>query len=168
MKIVGLTGGIACGKSCISECLSEPPYRIPIIDADKVSHAVMAPGTAAYRKVVKAFAGADIFEKGGKDDAATSRPIDRKKLGAIVFGDDDARRKLGGIMNPAIAMAIGKALLWHFVVGTRVVIMDVPLLFETKMDFLCHQVVCVVVNDPKEQLKRLAWHVILAQPESTQ
>ena len=52
MKVVGLTGGIACGKSTVSRVLSQAPYKIPIIDADEISHAVMAPSTGAYYKAV--------------------------------------------------------------------------------------------------------------------
>ena len=112
MKVVGLTGGIACGKSTVSRVLSQAPYKIPIIDADEISHAVMAPGTGAYYKVIKAFAGEDIFVASeGKDAGPSSAPreIDRKKLGDLIFNNDGLKRKLVGIMNPAIAIAIGKA-----------------------------------------------------------
>jgi dephospho-CoA kinase len=148
MKIVGLTGGIACGKSAVSKQLSRA--GLSIIDADVIAHEILAPGSATYKKVVAKF-GRSIL----KDECIEGESsIDRKKLGSIVFSDESARRNLADIMNWSIGLEIARQLAWHFIVGTSVVVMDVPLLFETKMDSLCHFVV-VVVTSPETQLDRL-------------
>lgn len=95
MLTIGLTGGIGSGKSTVAKILGE--FGAPIIDADKVGHTTYAPGGAAYDAVVAAF-GATIV--------APDRTIDRKKLGAIVFGDPGQLNKLTSIVWPAMFEAI--------------------------------------------------------------
>ena len=96
MLTIGLTGGIGSGKSTVAQMLGE--LGAPIIDADKVAHTTYAPdGGAAYAAVIAAF-GADIV--------APDRTIDRKKLGAIVFGNPDQLNKLTSIVWPAAFAAI--------------------------------------------------------------
>jgi dephospho-CoA kinase len=90
MLTIGLTGGIGSGKSTVAKILGE--FGAPIIDADKLAHTTYAPGGAAYDAVVAAF-GAEIV--------ATDRTIDRKKLGAIVFGNPERLNKLTSIVWPA-------------------------------------------------------------------
>ena len=90
MLTIGLTGGIGSGKSTAAKILSE--FGAPIIDADKVAHTTYAPGGAAYDAVVAAF-GAEIVAPDGT--------IDRKKLGAIVFGNPERLNKLTSIVWPA-------------------------------------------------------------------
>jgi dephospho-CoA kinase len=137
MKIVGLTGGIACGKSSVSRLLSTE-FKVPIVDADEIAHIVLSPGTRTYAKVLKAFGTVILQDRvpaesnassSRKDEVAKQpRPIDRKKLGDIVFTDDAKRKQLGQLMNGAIAWAMFRAVLFHWVKGTRVVVLDVPLL----------------------------------------
>ena len=91
MLTIGLTGGIGSGKSTVAKILGE--FGAPIIDADKVGHTTYAPGGAAYDAVVAAF-GAEIV--------APDRTIDRKKLGAIVFGNPELLSKLTSIVWPAM------------------------------------------------------------------
>ena len=95
MLTIGLTGGIGSGKSAVAEILGE--FGAPIIDADKVAHTAYAPGGAAYDAVVAAF-GAEVL--------APDRTIDRKKLGAIVFGNPDRLNKLTSIVWPATFASI--------------------------------------------------------------
>ena len=85
--VIGLTGGIGSGKSTISRYLEE--LGAGVIDADKVGHEVLKPGTAAWRDVVEAF---------GEGVIAANGEIDRKKLARVVFGDADARENLNRIM----------------------------------------------------------------------
>ena len=85
--VIGLTGGIGSGKSTISRYLEE--LGAGVIDADKVGHEALKPGTAAWRDVVEAFGEGVIDPKG---------EIDRKKLGQVVFGDSEARNTLNKIM----------------------------------------------------------------------
>jgi dephospho-CoA kinase len=90
MLTIGLTGGIGSGKSTVAQILGE--FGAPILDADKVAHSTYAPGAPAYDAVVAAF-GADIV--------ASDRTIDRKKLGAVVFGNPERLNKLTSIVWPA-------------------------------------------------------------------
>jgi dephospho-CoA kinase len=90
MLTIGLTGGIGSGKSTVAQILGE--FGAPILDADKVAHSTYAPGAPAYDAVVAAF-GADIV--------APDRTIDRKKLGAVVFGNPERLNKLTSIVWPA-------------------------------------------------------------------
>src|SRR6185503_14647104 len=87
--VIGLTGGIASGKSVVSNMLAE--HGALVIDADKVGHEAYAPGSTCYEAVVKAF-GPDIVAPGGE--------IDRKALGGKVFGDPAQRNRLESIVWP--------------------------------------------------------------------
>lgn len=89
MKTIGLTGGIGSGKSAVSAMLDD--LGAWVIDADKVGHDIYRPDTEAWRQVVAAF-GAEIL--------AADRNIDRKKLGGIVFGSDEALTRLNAIVHP--------------------------------------------------------------------
>ena len=90
MLTIGLTGGIGSGKSTVAQMLGE--FGAPILDADKVAHTTYAPGGPAYDGVIAAF-GAQVL--------APDRTIDRKKLGAIVFGKPEQLNKLTAIVWPA-------------------------------------------------------------------
>jgi dephospho-CoA kinase len=141
MKIVGLTGGIACGKSSVSRMMSAE-FQVPVVDADEVAHAVLAPGTRTYANVLSAFGpsilqamtpaeAAALYARGEESETMgfPRRPVDRSKLGALVFADDAKRKQLGQLMNGAIAWALARAVLGHWARGTRVLILDVPLLY---------------------------------------
>src|SRR5438445_11289493 len=89
MLTIGLTGGIGSGKSTVTEILKE--LGAPIIDADKVGHAIYAPDGPAYNEVVVAF---------GRTVLAPDGTIDCRKLGPIVFADADALQRLNSIVHP--------------------------------------------------------------------
>jgi dephospho-CoA kinase len=86
---IGLTGGIGSGKSTVTKILAE--LGAPIIDADKVGHAIYEPSGPAYAEMVAAF---------GEGILAPDRTIDRKRLGPIVFADPNALRQLNSIVHP--------------------------------------------------------------------
>jgi dephospho-CoA kinase len=90
MLTIGLTGGIGSGKSTVTQILSE--FGAPIVDADKVAHTTYAPGAPAYDAVIAAF---------GPEVVAPDRTIDRRKLGALVFGNPEQLGKLTSIVWPA-------------------------------------------------------------------
>lgn len=92
--VVGLTGGIACGKSTVAAQLAE--LGVPIVDADALAREVVAPGTPGLAAIVERF-GPDVLLADGS--------LDRKKLGEQVFSDPDARRALNAITHPRIAAA---------------------------------------------------------------
>src|SRR5690625_149075 len=89
--IIGLTGGISSGKSTVSTMFST--LHIPVIDADKVSREVVEPGKSAYHEIRRVF-GQEIF----KED----QTLNRKKLGAIIFADEEKRKQLNAIVHPAV------------------------------------------------------------------
>ena len=163
MKIVGLTGGIACGKSAVSTLLRDT-HSLPLVDADLIAKEALDDGAPAYHKVVAAFgqgilepaaaAAADGDRPVDLSGAAAGRPIDRKKLGEIVFNDVALRRKLNGIVSGYIARGMGWEVLKHFALGTPVIVLDVPLLYETGANRACSEVVVVSVT-PATQLARL-------------
>ena len=91
MLRIGLTGGIASGKSVVASLLRDRDY--PVLDADALTHELLEPGQAAYDEVVREF-GQEVLLPGGA--------VDRKKLGAIVFSDAQKRKRLEQIIHPRI------------------------------------------------------------------
>ena len=143
MKVIGLTGGIASGKSTASAYLRE--LGAAIVDADAISRASTRRGGAAFEAVCAAFG--DILGAGGE--------IDRRKLGGIVFADEDARCKLNSIVHPAV-MAESRAQIENArASGVKMCILDVPLLFETGMEKLCDETWLIYVPR-EEQIRRMA------------
>jgi dephospho-CoA kinase len=131
MKIVGLTGSIAMGKSTAAELLKRD--GIPLYDADAEVHRLMASGGAAVKAVLEAFPGVGSVEQG----------IDRQKLGAKVFGDPTALRRLEGILHPRVGRSRKRFLQLWARQRRPVVVLDIPLLFETGGEKTCDAVVVV-------------------------
>ena len=152
MLIVGLTGGIATGKSTVSTILQNPPYCLPIIDADILARKAVEPGTRAFKRILNTF-GNDLAVR---DDSGKITGFDRTALGKRVFsGDEVARKKLNGIVHPAVRWLMIKSVIWEWLVmGRRVVVLDIPLLFESGLDQFCGVTVFVSTNEHL-QLERL-------------
>ena len=142
-QIIGITGGIASGKSSVSQYIRELGFTI--IDADIASRAVVEPGEEAYRQVVESF-GDDILLEDGT--------IDRGKLGSIIFHDTDKRLILNGIVHPAVRAWMRDQTTKAFEHGEETVFMDIPLLFESKLTFMVEKTLLVYV-DEAVQLERL-------------
>ena len=124
MLKVGLTGGIATGKSYVSAKLRAK--GIPVLDADALAHGVMAAGTEAT---------AAIAERFGNDILAPDGSVNRAKLGPIVFADPSARRALEAIVHPAVHRATAAGLRAFELTGDYpIAVVDVPLLYETAGD----------------------------------
>jgi dephospho-CoA kinase len=121
MLKVGLTGGIATGKSYV---LDQFRHRgIPCLDADLLAHGVMAPGTEATSAIAERF---------GEAILAADGSVDRQKLGPIVFADPAARRDLEAIVHPAVYRAVAAGLRAFERLGdSDLAVVDIPLLFET-------------------------------------
>jgi dephospho-CoA kinase len=142
--LIGLTGGIASGKSTVSRQLVELGCRL--IDADVLAREVVAPGGPGWRAIVEAF-GAEVLEPDGE--------LDRKRLGTIVFGDPGRRKMLEAITHPAIA-ARRRAILdaWTAEGFDGLVVQDTPLLVE--VGAVAHvDRVLVVYAEPEAQIERL-------------
>ncbi|WP_260285388.1 dephospho-CoA kinase [Peribacillus aracenensis] len=142
-QIIGITGGIASGKSTVSLYLQELGFTI--VDADLASRAVVEPGEEAYHQVVKAF-GEDILLPDGN--------IDRVKLGSIIFNDQEKRLLLNGIVHPAVRKWMRLKTEEALSSGEETVFMDIPLLFESKLTFMVEKTLLIYV-DEQVQLQRL-------------
>ncbi|KAF7318136.1 CoaE-domain-containing protein [Mycena chlorophos] len=143
MLVVGLTGGIATGKSSVSNLLKAK--QIPLIDADVLAREVVAPGTAGLAKIV-AYFGPEILLPDGS--------LDRKKLGSIIFNDEAKRRKLNSIVHPAVRRAMLWGVVKNWIAGSKYCVLDVPLLIESGL-WKYYGKVVVVFCSPEVQLQRL-------------
>lgn len=142
--LVGLTGGIATGKSTVSAMLAHLGARV--IDADQLARDVVAPGQPAHAAIVAEF-GADVLQDDGY--------LDRKRLGAIVFADPARRKRLEQITHPAVRQRQQRILsMLEEEEHGGLVIWDVPLLYETRGDEHVDRVV-VVTTDEATELARL-------------
>lgn len=144
MKIIGLTGGIASGKSTVSRVLKN--LGAIIIDSDDVAHEIIAPRRPAWEDIVKLF-GSEILN--------ADMTINRDILGEIVFNDPLKLKALNQIVHPRVAERFKDDLQEiRNMQPNAVVIMDVPLLFENHMERIC-DVVWVVWVDRENQQQRL-------------
>lgn len=143
MRVIGLTGGIASGKSTVARILER--LGVPVIDADRLAREVVEPGTPALAAIVAAFGVAVLGPEGR---------LDRAKLGTIVFGDPEARRKLERITHPAIGALADDLLAGYRQGGEPVVIYMAPLLIEAGVTGRVDEV-WVVYVDRETQTARL-------------
>ena len=140
--IIGLTGGIATGKSNLSSALRAA--GAPVVDADRISHGLTVPGGAALERIREAFGGEYV-----KDGV-----LDRKALGELVFNNPEALKTLNGITHPLIFEEMDRQIAEADRKGAPVVVLDVPLLYETGLDTRCDEVWCAWIPK-KVQLERL-------------
>ena len=144
MLRVGLTGGIASGKSEVSAMLRD--RDIPVLAADQLGHKLMEPGQAAYDDVVREF---------GEEILAADGSVDRTKLGAIVFADPAKRARLNWILHPKIIETIRQ---WFKSLdhpgGPEFAVMEAALIYEANVQKDVNRVV-VCWCTPEQQLERL-------------
>ena len=176
MKIIGLTGGIASGKSTVARWLKR--RGIPVICADDLARKAVARKSAALQKIVRAF-GRQVLKSGGE--------LNRPLLAKIVFASPKKRKILNRIVHPFVVSEIKKKIqkmdsppitagndklisplpLWEGARGRgKVIVLDVPLLFEEKLDRLCDKTV-VVYAPAALQRKRLKKRNKLSDREIT-
>ena len=129
MIVIGLTGGIASGKSTVSRMLSD--LGAVVIDADKVGHEAFRPHTEAWRKVVAAF---------GKGILDQNEEIDRSKLAQLVFNDPKALKRLNRIMHPLMHEIVRQKIEALRHQGVEVVVLEATLLIEARWTDLVDQV----------------------------
>ncbi|GES96062.1 dephospho-CoA kinase [Rhizophagus clarus] len=143
MKLIGLTGGIASGKSTISRMILR--RKIPLIDGDLLARKVVEPGRPAYKLIIKHFSH-DVLNEDGT--------LDRTKLGNIIFADERQRKILNKCTHPFIRREIFKLLVWYWITGEKIVVLDAPLLIESGLYKWMSTVVVVYVSE-QLQLHRL-------------
>jgi dephospho-CoA kinase len=140
---LGLTGGIGSGKSTVSRELAA--LGAVVVDADLVAREVVEPGTPGLAAVVEAFGPQVLLPDG---------TLDREALGKVVFGDDEARARLSGILHPLIGARSAELWAAAEASGAAVLVHDVPLLVENKLEAMYDEVLVVDVA-PDVQVERL-------------
>ena len=135
MKLVGLTGGIASGKSTVAKILQD--LGAAIVDADDLAREVVLPGREAWKEVVAAF-GVDILQ--------TDQNLDRQKLRTLIFNQPEARKRLESIIHPRVRALAEERIRQYGAAGYPVVIYEVPLLFEGKLQEWLRPVILVACN----------------------
>jgi dephospho-CoA kinase len=155
MMIIGLTGSIASGKSTISAMLKEKGY--PIIDADLVARLVVEPGTSNLQEIERQF-GASVINEDGT--------LNRDALGKLIFNDPAKRKQLNDLMHPAIRSEMLRQRDELFKSGHKTLIMDIPLLFESRLQHFVDKILVVSVTE-EMQLERLMNRNSLSKEEAT-
>lgn len=140
-KVIGLTGGIASGKSTVSQYLESKGYIV--LDSDKYAHTVLEPGQKGYLQIV------DYF---GEEILNEDKTINRRALGQIVFNDKDKLQALNSFTHPEVRRMMQEDLDKYK--QDHHVFLDIPLLYENKRDTICDLVITVYVNE-ETQLERL-------------
>ncbi|KYG62106.1 dephospho-CoA kinase [Bdellovibrio bacteriovorus] len=145
MKWIGLTGGIACGKSTVSRALKD--HSIPVVDADEIAKEVVKSGSPGLKSVI------DVF---GQDFLLPDGSLDRRKLGQHVFGHPELLHRLESILHPLIREETRRRRRLLEDMNHPVAVYDIPLLFETKAQdqFDAVVVVSCTKGQQKERLRR--------------
>lgn len=154
--VIGLTGGIASGKSTVATMFTE--LNIPVIDADKIAREVVLPGEETYEKIVATF-GCDILH----DDET----LNRQKLGKIIFADNKKRKQLNALIHPAIRRRMIHERDAYIQADETCIVLDIPLLFESKLTHYVEKIIVVYV-DEQTQLRRLMKRDQLTETEARQ
>ena len=145
MIVIGLTGGIATGKSTTAKMIMD--RGIPLHDADATVHKIMAAGGPATGPVANLF-GADMLTAGGA--------VDRRRLGRVVFADTALRKQLEAVIHPLVAADRDAFLEEQRLAGAPVVVLDIPLLFETGAEALCDFVILCSAPDEVQRQRAMA------------
>jgi dephospho-CoA kinase len=143
-RVIGLTGGIASGKSAVARVLRE--LGAPVVDADELARQVVEPGQPAYQDIVREF---------GREVLAPDGTLDRRRLADIVFADDARRRRLGQITHPRIAQLAQAETAAHAARGAPIVVYEAALLVENGIHRALDGLI-VVKATPEQQVARAA------------
>ncbi|HXV79165.1 MAG TPA: dephospho-CoA kinase [Candidatus Binatia bacterium] len=156
MKLVGLTGGIASGKSTVAAILRR--LGASIINADKLAREVVEPEQEAWKEIVAMF-GLDILHK--------DKTLDRRKLRKIVFENAEARKQLEAIIHPRVRTLAERKIRELAAAGSSIIVYEVPLLFEAQIHLWLRPVI-LVACDTETQKKRLLERDHLTEREAQQ
>ena len=154
MKLIGLTGGIASGKSTVAAMLRQ--LGAAVVNADELAREVVRPGTPGWQEIVETY-GAAVLQP--------DRSLDRQKLRKIVFSDPEARKKLESIIHPRVRALAEQRIKERAAAGFEIVVYEVPLLFEGNLQDSLRPVV-LVATDIAAQKKRLQDRDQLSQAEA--
>lgn len=143
LHVFGLTGGIGSGKSLVASLLRE--RGVPVVDADELAREVVAPGSEGLDQVLAAF-GAEMRGSDGQ--------LDRKRLAALVFSDEAARKRLNGLTHPLVRRLSQERFAELERQGVQLAAYDVPLLFEVGLEAALRPVVLVAASEAT-QIERI-------------
>lgn len=143
IRIIGLTGGIASGKSSIAGFFEE--HGVPVIDADQLARAAVLPGSPAIGRIAAIF---------GNDVLAADGSLDRKRLGSVVFASEEKRLQLEAILHPEIGRLAEERIERAVAEGHRLLVYMAPLLIEAGVTDRVDEIWVVTVR-PEIQLERL-------------
>jgi dephospho-CoA kinase len=152
---IGLTGGIASGKSTVAQLFEG--RGLPVIDADKIAKDVVKKGTSGLQEIVRAF-GPGVLD--------TNQELDRKKMGSLVFANKEHLDRLESIIHPLVQSEVQLRREYFKAKGHSAVIYDVPLLFEKNLHKQFDGIV-LIWCDPAIQLQRLIERDQLSPAEAT-
>ena len=152
--IIGLTGSIASGKSTVASMLKKKGY--PVVDADEIARLVVEPGSEVMQEIEAQFGSSMIRSDGS---------LNREKMGELVFGNEEARKKLNGIIHPAIRKEMHRQKDEWLDKGANTVILDIPLLFESKLQSHVDKILVISVT-PEIQKSRLMERNSLSEKEA--
>jgi dephospho-CoA kinase len=144
VRTIGLTGGIASGKSTVAAMLAG--HGAALVDADVIAREVVEPGQPGLRAVVEAF-GPEVLTPSGR--------LDRDHMATVVFGDPDSRRRLEAITHPLIQARIAERVSAGKAAGPPLIVVDIPLLFEGGREDDFPEGVLLVYADVATQIRRL-------------
>jgi len=155
LYIIGLTGGISCGKSSVAESLKRNCGAITL-DIDTVTHWLSKPGGELFEIYVRHF---------GKEILTVKGFLNKKKIGEIIFSNPDERKWINSIAHPILLNHARQFLVDCQEAGARLVVLEVPLLFEAGWEHLFDEI-WVVYTQPQVQLKRLMIRDKLSKKEA--
>ncbi|TMA06318.1 MAG: dephospho-CoA kinase [Deltaproteobacteria bacterium] len=153
MKVIGLTGGIATGKSTVASMLRGLGAKV--IDADELAREVVKPDQEAWREIIEAF-GSEVLRQ--------DRTLNREKLRKIVFADKRARKRLDSITHPRIRALAQERIEKLAAEGADIIIYEAPLLFENRVHLWLRPVI-LVTSDSETQKRRLRERDRLSESE---
>lgn len=139
-RVIGITGGIASGKSNVCKVISSLGYKV--IDSDNINAEFSKKNGPIYNVIIKEFGDGYILDDG---------ELNKKKLGKLIFNNKEAKLKLNEITHPIIVEEIKRQI---NEVNDELIFVEIPLLYEAKLEYLCDKIICVFLNK-REQVIRL-------------
>lgn len=144
MRVIGVTGGIASGKSTVTDILKKR-FSYIVIDADQLARQAVEPGSPGLIKITTVF-GSEFINENGE--------LNRSLLGELIANDEQARKKLNAIVHPEIKKLYDQQIYYYETTGVPAVFFDCPLLFETNLQNTMDETI-LVVSDKETRISRI-------------